>query len=96
MNKEDQIVTYPVIISYEPDGAAYPYLVRIPDLDNGMTQGKSVSDAIAMAEDFIGTTNLTGDLPVSNCVLPKVEAGETVTLVKVNVLEYRRQNKFNL
>lgn len=90
MSKKDQVVTYPVIVSYEPDGSEYPYLVTIPDLGGAMTQGKSVTDAIAMAEDFIGTTGLTEALPPSNYLLPKVGTNETVTLVKVNVSEYRR------
>ncbi len=88
----DKIVVYPIIIKYEPDDTDYPYLVTIPDLNNGMTQGKSIEDAIAMAEDFIGTTSLEEDLPASNCVLPKVRQDETVTLVRVNVSEYQRKN----
>lgn len=88
----DKIVVYPIIIKYEPDDTDYPYLVTIPDLNNGMTQGKSIEDAIAMAEDFIGTTSLEEDLPASNCVLPKARQDETVTLVRVNVSEYQRKN----
>ena len=92
MYKKDKVVVYPIIIKYEPDGSEYPYLVTIPDLDEGRTQGKSVADAIAMAEDFIGTTSLDEELPPSNYLLPKVDGDEIVTLVRVNVSEYRRKN----
>lgn len=91
MNKIDTIVVYPVIIKYEPDTTDYPYLVTIPDID-GMTQGKDVADAIAMAEDYIGTYSLEEQLPKSNYTLPKANNGETVTLVRVNVSEYKRKN----
>ena len=93
MKKTDKIVVYPIIISYEPDGKTnYPYLVTIPDLDNGMTEGSSISDAIAMAEDYIGTTSLEEELPPSNYSLPKATKNETVTLVRVNISEYKRRN----
>ena len=92
MKTNDQIVVYPIIIKYEPDDTDYPYLVTIPDLDNGMTQGKSIADAIAMAEDYIGTTSLEESLPTSNYDLPQAKKDETVTLVRVNVSEYKRKH----
>ncbi|MCH3922982.1 type II toxin-antitoxin system HicB family antitoxin [Limosilactobacillus sp.] len=92
MKTTDQIVVYPIIIKYEPDDTDCPYLVTIPDLDNGMTQGKSIADAIAMAEDYIGTTSLEESLPTSNYALPQTKKNETVTLVRVNVSEYKRKH----
>lgn len=59
---------------------------------NGITEGKSIKDAIAMAEDYIETTSLEEKLPKSDYSLPKARKDETVTLVKVNVSEYERQN----
>lgn len=88
----DKIVVYPAIIKYEPDDTDYPYLVTIPDLDNGMTQGKSVEDAIAMAADYIGTSSLEEELPESNYALPKTGKNEIATLVRVNISEYKRKN----
>lgn len=88
----DKIVVYPAIIKYEPDDTDYPYLVTIPDLDNGMTQGKSVEDAIAMAADYIGTSSLEEELPESNYTLPKTGKNEIATLVRVNISEYKRKN----
>ena len=90
--KDDKIVVYPIIISYEPDDSGYPYLVTIPDLDNGMTEGKSIEDAIEMAADYIGTTSLEEELPDSNYKLPKAKNNDIVTLVRVNVSEYKRKN----
>ena len=88
----DKIVVYPIIMKYEPDDTDYPYLVTIPDLDNGMTQGRSIADSIVMAEDYIGTTSLEEDLPKSNYKLPKTGDDETATLVRVNVSEYQRKH----
>lgn len=92
MSSQDQIVVYPIIIENIPDETNYPYLVTIPDLDNGMTEGKSIEDSIAMAEDFIGTASLTEDMPKSNYQLPKVKGKAIATLVRVNVSEYRRNH----
>ena len=92
MKGTDKIVVYPIIIKYEPDDSGYPYLVTIPDLDDGMTEGKTIDDAIAMAEDYIGTTSLEEEMPKSNYVLPKAGKDETVTLVRVNISEYKRKN----
>lgn len=92
MAKDDQIVVYPVIIKYEPDETDYPYLVTIHDLGDGMTEGKSISDAIAMAEDYIGTVSLDGELPKSNYDLPKTGKAEIATLVRVNVSQYQRRH----
>ncbi len=91
MDKNNEIVVYPVVISYAPDSTAYPYLVTIPDLD-GMTQGKDIADSIAMAADYIGTYSLNEKLPPSNYTLPKAKDGETITLVRVNVSEYKRKH----
>lgn len=91
MSKVDDIVVYPIIISYDPDSTDYPYLVTIPNID-GMTQGKDIADAIAMAEDYIGTFSLNETLPPSNYNLPKANDNDTVTLVRVNISEYKRKN----
>ncbi|WP_373842851.1 type II toxin-antitoxin system HicB family antitoxin [Limosilactobacillus sp.] len=92
MKTVDHIVAYPIIIKYVADNSGYPYLVTIPDLNNSMTEGKSVENAIAMAKDYIGTTSLVEELPKSNYTLPKANKGETVTLIRVNVSEYKRKN----
>lgn len=88
---EDKIVTYPVVIRYAPDGGDYSYLVTIPDLNNGQIEGKNLEDALTMAKDYIGTTSLEEELPPANFTLPRAKEGETVTLVRVNVSEYRRR-----
>lgn len=95
--KNDRIVIFPVIISYEDDGTDVPYLAEIPAID-GMTQGKSVENAIEMSRDYIGLkVNLMlkngEDLPKSIVKLPKTNNPEDiVTLVDVNIDAYRREN----
>lgn len=86
----DNYKIFPVIITKIKDKSNYPYLVKIPDLD-GMTEGKSVADAIKMAEDYIGTAYLEEELPKSNTKVPNSKKGEITTLVAVNVSEYKRK-----
>lgn len=87
----DNYKIFPVIITKIEDKSNYPYLVKIPDLD-GMTEGKSVADAIKMAEDYIGTASLEEELPKSNTKIPNSKNGEITTLVAVNVSEYKRKH----
>lgn len=87
----DEIKVFPIIITKDEDVTDYPYLVDIPDLD-GMTEGKTVADAMEMAKDYIGTYSLEDKLPKSNTNLPKAKDGAIVTLVTVNVSEYKRKN----
>ncbi|NMV51624.1 type II toxin-antitoxin system HicB family antitoxin, partial [Lactobacillus reuteri] len=49
----DDIKVFPIIITKD-DNSDYPYFVEIPDID-GMTEGKSIADAMEMAKDYIGT-----------------------------------------
>ncbi len=88
----DKIVVFPIIIEKNNDDKTYPYFVRIPDLD-GMTEGKSIADAIEMAKDYIGTYSLENKLPQSNVKMPvKHDPKDIVTLVTVNISEYKRKN----
>lgn len=87
----DEIKVFPIIITKDEDGTDYPYLVDIPDID-GMTEGKSIADAMEMAKDYIGTYSLEEKLPKSNTKLPEAKDGATVTLVAVNISEYKRKN----
>lgn len=86
----DKIVVYPIIIEYSPDDTNYPYLVTIPDLDNVMTEGRTIEDAMAMAEECIGNWSFSHEVPESNYSLPFPGENETVTLVKVNISEFQR------
>lgn len=87
----DEIKVFPIIITKDEDNSDYPYFVEIPDID-GMTEGKSIADAMEMAKDYIGTYSLEDKLPESNTNLPQAKDGATVTLVIVNVSEYKRKN----
>ena len=87
----DEIKVFPIIITKDEENTDYPYFVEIPDID-GMTEGKSIADAMEMAKDYIGTYSLEDKLPESNTKLPKVKDGATTTLVTVNVSEYKRKH----
>lgn len=86
----DKIVVYPIIIEYSPDDTNYPYLVTIPDLDNVMTEGRTIADAMARAEECIGNWSFDHQVPESNYFLPFAGENEMVTLVKVNISEFQR------
>ena len=81
----DKIKVFPIIITKSKDEGRYPYFVKIPDID-GMTEGKSIADAMEMAKDYIGTYSLVHDLPKSNTTLPKdIDKNDITTLVTVNI-----------
>lgn len=88
----DEIKVFPIIITKDEDSNDYPYFVEIPDID-GMTEGKSIADAIEMAKDYIGTHSLEEKLPKSNTKLPKAKEGATVTLVTVNGFRIQAQDR---
>ena len=85
--KKNNMVVFPIIIQKNKDTP--PYFVTIPDLD-GYTEGYSISNAIDMAIDYIGTKSLEEQLPKSNYVLPEIKKDETTILVKVNIAEYKK------
>lgn len=87
----DEIKVFPIIITKTEDNTDYPYFVEIPDI-NGMTEGKSVADAMEMAKDYIGTCSLEEKLPKSNIKLPQVSKDSITSLVTVNVSEYQRKH----
>ena len=81
----DKIKVFPIIITKSKDEGRYPYFVKIPDID-GMTEGKSIADAMEMAKDYIGTYSLVHVLPKSNTTLPKdIDKNDITTLVTVNI-----------
>lgn len=46
------MVVYPAIFHKTIEGG---YIVIFPDLDNGATEGRTIEEAMKMAEDYIGT-----------------------------------------
>lgn len=80
----DKIKVFPIIITKNEDDTDFPYFVEIPDID-GMTEGKSIVDAIEMAKDYLVTYSLKDQLPESNTELPKVKDGAIAMLVSVRV-----------
>lgn len=80
----DKIKVFPIIITKNEDDTDFPYFVEIPDID-GMTEGKSIVDAIEMAKDYLVTYSLKDQLPESNTELPEVKDGAIAMLVSVRV-----------
>ena len=84
---------YPVVLTQCPDSV----LVYVPDF-NIDTEGKDFADAIEMARDAISITAVCieddgAELPVPSDVNEvKVEKGGIVTLVDVDVDDYRQKN----
>lgn len=81
---QNKTVTFPIIIKKDKESTDYLYFVDIPDLD-GMTEGKSISDAIKMGKDYIQTYSLENELPESNTHLPRTDKDEIAKLVTVNI-----------
>lgn len=92
--KKDLKVVYPIIIT-KTDDKNEPYLVNLPDF-NGLTEGKSVINAMEMARDYIGTTIMDKlddkeKIPKSNDKIPATNTkNQLATLIGVNVSEYKR------
>lgn len=92
-------VIYPIIITKTNDKKA-PYFISIPDID-GLTQGKTINDSIEMARDYIGlkVMNLQDSsepIPTSNYFFPQVKKTDIVTLVDVNIDNYRKKHDTKL
>lgn len=85
-------VVYPVIMSKERDG----YFVTIPDFDVN-TEGKNLGEAIFMARDAIAINGLQledegKELPEPFSVKYDKEEGDILTLVDVDMTEYRKKH----
>ena len=85
---------YPVIFTKLADG----YTAHIPDFPID-TQGDDIADAIEMARDAIGIMGIDMEddekpLPTpSNLESITCEAGEFVSMVDIDFMEYRRANE---
>ena len=84
-------VFYPVIFHPEEPG----YSVSVPDVEGCYTQGETVSEAVAMAQDAIGL--LLEDCKVypkpSNPADIEVQTGDFVVMVQFDEAAYKRQQK---
>ena len=91
---------YPVILTYDDDCI----LVEVPDMEI-FTEGKDLTDAIAMARDAIGLKGISMEdagetIPsaskITDVDITKsefyVEGNTFVTLVDVDFIEYRRKS----
>lgn len=86
---KDQMVVYPIVITPTHE-SKMPYVVHVPAI-NRDTEGRSIADAMAMAQDLIGSYSLDNQMPASETALPQTKHGEVVTLVSVNISQYRRK-----
>ena len=84
-------VFYPVIFHPEDTG----YSVSVPDVEGCYTQGETMSEAVAMAQDAIG-------LMLEDCkVYPKpsnpadieLQPGDFVVMVQFDAAAYKRQQR---
>lgn len=92
---------FPVIFTETAD-KENPVLVYIPDLD-GMTEGKDIADAIAMAKDYICNALFDKASPeTSNTRIDEIDLKESpffdagksfVSLVDVDLDAFRRREK---
>ncbi|GCA68096.1 antitoxin HicB [Mediterraneibacter butyricigenes] len=88
---EKNIPVYPVVLSKDEKG----YFVAIPDFEV-YTEGKNLGDAIFMARDAIGINALQledegKELPEPFSKEIEKAEGDIVTLVDVDITEYRRK-----
>lgn len=49
------LMSYPAIFYYTNEGGSVaPFFVHFPDIENSVTQGENISDAMFMASDYLG------------------------------------------
>lgn len=86
---------YPAI--FEKDKVGYG--IFFPDVENAVTQGESIEDGLVMASDALGimlasylenSETLPAPTPIEDV---KVEKGQFVTLVSVDLTEYLEMNE---
>ena len=88
---ENNMAVYPVILSKDKSG----YFVTVPDFEVN-TEGKDLGEAIFMARDAIGINALQledegKELPTPFSKAIEKEEGDIVTLVDVDIAEYRKK-----
>jgi predicted RNase H-like HicB family nuclease len=75
------LVSYPALFYYDKSESV-PFFVTFPDFKNSATQGENVSDALAMASDYLGIT-VADDLQ-NNRQLPKPTDINSLSLKDLN------------
>lgn len=85
-----KIVTYPAVFHLEENGA---YFVEFPDLPGCLTQGKTMEEAVHMAQDALGLFLLDeSDYPVaSNPKKIELDDDSFVSFVSQDMFEYRKR-----
>ena len=84
---------YPAVFAEDEDG----YSVRFPDVDGCFTSGRSLQEALEMAEDalclMLYDREESGEaLPAASAVTDvQTEPGEFVSLIGCDTLEYRKR-----
>lgn len=83
---------YPAVFKKEGDG----YLVNFPDVENCFTEGKTLSEALDMAQDVLNLMLMTmedNEIPVgpaSDIQSVRCGADEFVSLISADTDEYRK------
>lgn len=75
------LVSYPALFYYDKSEKV-PFFVTLPDFTNSATQGLNISDAMAMASDWLGIT--VADYIENNHDLPKPSDIQTLSLKRNN------------
>jgi len=83
---------YPAV--FTPD--EYGYLVRFPDVENCFTEGKTLDEALEMAQDVLNLMLMTLEdeglpiNPASDIKAVACEEGEFASLIGADTTEYRK------
>lgn len=88
----EQRVTYPVILHAEAAGG---YSVEVPDINGGSwTQGETVTEALTMAQDLIGTMLVDAtELPVATPFERlSVAPDDAKAVVSFDLNDFRQRN----
>lgn len=88
-------VSYPALFYYV-QSEKVPFFITFPDFENSITQGENVTDALAMASDWLGV-NIAEYLE-SGLEVPTATSLEKVSLTKNNLypgdLDYDPKHSF--
>lgn len=92
MKTRDTII-YPVIISEFCDNEPY-HTVTSPNIEGMITQGKTFSDAVYMAEDAIATILNKGSTypEVQDPTTWEINDNEKIVYININMTKWRTRN----
>lgn len=72
------LLTYPALIYFTAREEDSPYFVHFPDFENSATQGRTISEAMSNASEYLGM--MAASLIEEGETLPKASAINDLTL----------------